>query len=610
MYGPMPYVLETAFYHIYQWYGWDFKSGHNIYWDSIVNKSCVDRNADASGESHNIDLNSIKNVSDFFPTLDDLYNCIDNIVSIQGYSKDLQNDLTAALKVRVGSLKCGAKGTMLNTKSGTSIEKLLNWPTVVELERIGDAQEKVFIMGLLLVSIYEYYIAKSNESIAKDNKAKVHLSHLLVIEEAHRLLENVQQVNNNEIADMKGKAIETFNNILSEIRAYGQGIVVADQIPTKISPDVIKNTNLKIIHRLFSFDDRNAVGDAIGLDQRQKKGLIHLNTGEAIVFQSSLQEAVKVRMDSKGLEKGNSIPISESIPLNTLDVVISTTAIYSELKKVFQNALVFDWSYSKLQEKLGIILSRFSIESEEKLIGQLVSNLVEWFAIKLRNNNSIPYSLLKENKLKNSCKQPEEAIDRIRSFIEENGHTIQFPASMLGIYVKALKYFIYVYTEDRKALSSFVTEIRNAHLDEFRFNNINTQSILMAVADIDKYFNTKELSESEINELCQCLVYFSSYTHTGFEYYFNQPNKQITDEEYLKYLKQSEEHKPETVLTTTTPLDPEIKQLLKLIADNLKKIGQKPVTDTEKKGGISLPIVLMLTNTLFIILAVLYMILR
>ena len=205
---------------------------------------------------------------------------------------------------------------------------------------------------------------------------------------------------------MKGKAIETFNNILSEIRAYGQGIIVADQIPTKISPDVIKNTNLKIIHRLFSLDDRNAVGDAIGLDTKQKKGLIHLNTGEAIVFHSGLQEAVKIMVDPRGKDKGNPTPIDESKDLNTLDVVVSTTAIYSEVKKVFQATLVFGWNYTTLQEKLRVILGNFSMKSDEELISQLASNLVEWFAIKLRNNTSIPYSFPKENELKKLCNQP------------------------------------------------------------------------------------------------------------------------------------------------------------------------------------------------------------
>ncbi len=579
MYGPMPYVLETAFYHVYQWYGWDFKSGHNINWNSTNDKS------------------------DLFPTLDDLYNAIDHIVSIQGYSKDLQNDLTAALKVRIGSLKSGAKGTMLNTKRGTCIGELLSCPTVVELERIGDAQEKVFIMGLLLVSIYEHYVTQ-------DPEPEVKLKHLLVIEEAHRLLENVQQSNNNEIADMKGKAIETFNNILSEIRAYGQGIIVADQIPTKISPDVIKNTNLKIIHRLFSLDDRNAVGDAIGLDTKQKKGLIHLNTGEAIVFHSGLQEAVKIMVDPRGKDKGNPTPIDESKDLNTLDVVVSTTAIYSEVKKVFQATLVFGWNYTTLQEKLRVILGNFSMKSDEELISQLASNLVEWFAIKLRNNTSIPYSFPKENELKKLCNQPGEAIEGIRSFIERNKHTIHFPKTLNTTYVDALVYFIYIYAEDRKAVSKVIATIESARGGRFRYYDTETQSIIMAESDIEKYFCTADLSEDEITELCQCLVHFCSYAHTDFKDYFDQSNKPISDEEYLKQLKTSDKHKPATESTITSSLENDIKPLLESIAGNLKEIGQKQVIDPAIKNVIRLPLVLLLANTLLIILAVIFILIR
>ena len=580
MYGPMPYVLETAFYYIYQWHDWDFKSGHNIYWD------------DASVDN-----------SELFPTLDDLYNAIDHIVSIQGYSIDFQNDLTAALKVRVGSLKSGAKGVMLNTKHGTGIGELLSCPTVVELERIGDAQEKVFIMGLLLVSIYEYYIAKGAESEAK-------LRHLLVIEEAHRLLENVQQINNDEIADMKGKAIETFNHILSEIRAYGQGIMVADQIPTKISPDVVKNTNLKIIHRLFSLDDRNAVGDAIGLDFKQKKGLINLEVGEAIVFHAKLQEAVKVKIDSRGKEKGSLSQKVEPKELNALDVVISTTAIHSETKKVFHTALVFDWSYAKLREKLERVLRRFSIEPDEGLIGELVSNLVEWFAIRLRNNKLVPYSLPKENEIKALAKSPGDAIKGLRAFINMNSHMVQFPTTLETISVDALDYFIYVYTEDRKAVAKIITAIMNARVEKFRYYDEETQSIIISEGSAEKYFCTDDLSEDEIMDLCQCIVYFCSYPHTGFEYYFDPYGSPVSDDEYMEYLVSSDENKPANISVITPPIDRNTKELLESIAGGLKEFGQKQAGDPNIKGLLRLPIVLMLINSLFIIMGVLYLIFR
>jgi len=580
MYGPMPYVLETAFYHIYQWYGWDFKSGHNIYWDSVETKS------------------------DIFPTLDDMYNAIDHVVSIQGYSKDLQNDLTAALKVRIGSLKSGAKGTMLNTKRGTGIGELLSCPTVIELERIGDAQEKVFIMGLLLVSIYEHYIAQGQQSDGK-------LKHLMVIEEAHRLLENVQQNNNNEIADMKGKALETFNNILSEIRSYGQGIVVADQIPTKISPDVIKNTNLKIVHRLFAMDDRNAIGDSIGLDHKQKKGLIHLKTGEAIVLHSKLQDAVKIKVSSKGLEKGDGLDTIEGAILDTLDIVVNTTRVYTELKKMFQTAIVLDWSYEKLSEKITANLVRYGFEVEEHLVEGLISKLVVWLSINLRNNLSISYDFINEMEIKKIADTPFSAVEEIRRYIHKHGHIIQFPVSLESIYVEALVYFLYVFTEDRKGLSSIMCEIQASHPGSFRFYHSEVQNVLLYESEMDRYLCLDLLSEKEKLSICQCLVYFCSYPHTDFLEYFDVPYAPLSDNEYLEFLKEPEK---QTVRPTKGDLHTDnidVKPMLMSIVENLQVIGSKQGLDPNFiKRFLRLPIAILLINSLMIVLAILVIILK
>lgn len=264
MYGPMPYILETAFYDIYRRTGWDFISGRNIY------ESSLDREL-------------------LFPTLEDLNGAIDSAIEAAGYSAELSSDLRGALKVRIGSLLSGAKGTMLNCRNGISVKELLQVPAIIELEHIGDDQEKVFLMGLLLISIYEYYVS--------DGLHSQDLQHLLVIEEAHRLLTNVQASGNQEQADMKGKAVETFNNMLSEIRTYGQGMLIADQIPNKLSPDVIKNTNLKITHRLFAKDDRQVIGDSIGLQEKETEELIRLKQGEAVIFHGDLNRVMKVKID-------------------------------------------------------------------------------------------------------------------------------------------------------------------------------------------------------------------------------------------------------------------------------------------------------------------------
>ncbi|WP_333495287.1 hypothetical protein [Kluyvera sp. CHPC 1.251] len=55
----------------------------------------------------------------------------------------------------------------------------------------------------------------------------------------------------------KKLGVEMFCNLLAEVRKYGEGLIIVNQIPNKLIPDVIKNTNTKIVHCLFSAVDRN-----------------------------------------------------------------------------------------------------------------------------------------------------------------------------------------------------------------------------------------------------------------------------------------------------------------------------------------------------------------
>ncbi len=89
-----------------------------------------------------------------------------------------------------------------------------------------------------------------------------------------------------------------FTNMLSEVRAYGQGVLVAEQIPGKLAPDVLKNTNLKIVHRLVAQDDRQSVGQTINLNAEQINHLGILTPGMAAVYAEGADHAYKVRMDN------------------------------------------------------------------------------------------------------------------------------------------------------------------------------------------------------------------------------------------------------------------------------------------------------------------------
>ena len=246
LYPPMPYVLEHCLINVYE------KSG----WNLALNKR---------GRT---------------PTLDNLYNEIDVVVRGLGYHTEVSMNVRAALRTRIRSLLLGGKGKMLNCEKSMPIEEILKYPTVLELKGVGDDEEKAFLMGILFGKLYEYREAHGNFDI---------LQHITLIEEAHRLLSNVPP-GTEETNQAKAKAVETLCNILTEVRVYGEGILVVDQVPTKLAPDAIKNTNVKIIHRTIAGDDRAIISESIGLSEIQKQFLINLRVGQAVAFLEKLDE--------------------------------------------------------------------------------------------------------------------------------------------------------------------------------------------------------------------------------------------------------------------------------------------------------------------------------
>ena len=123
------------------------------------------------------------------------------------------------------------------------------------------------------------------------------LSHILVIEEAHRLLKHVNTDKVSEdMGNPKGKAVEHFTNMIAEMRSYGQGVIVAEQIPSKLAPDVIKNSSNKIIQRLVAADDQELVANTIGLSSEDCLNLGSLTTGTGLCHKEGMSLPVRVKI--------------------------------------------------------------------------------------------------------------------------------------------------------------------------------------------------------------------------------------------------------------------------------------------------------------------------
>ncbi len=271
MYGPMPYILEDALHRIYEDRGWNF--------DTEDNKFFTDS-----------DYADYNRKSLLFPTMHDLKVKIESVVQEAGYAGELHSNIKAALRTRIANLTLGVKGKIFNTHHAFPSEILFKKPTIIELSHIADDEEKAFLMGLILHKLYSY-----REKLGDSHGV---LKHICVIEEAHRLLPNISLNTSKEEANARGKAVETFINLLAEIRSYGQGIIIADQIASKLHSDVIKNTNIKILQRTMDKQDRDLIGNAINLNTNQILDIAELQTGEAIIHNSDVHQAFMVKIDS------------------------------------------------------------------------------------------------------------------------------------------------------------------------------------------------------------------------------------------------------------------------------------------------------------------------
>lgn len=213
------------------------------------------------------------------PTLNSMSVSVDNVISNRGYEERIERNMKACLNTRIDSLKRGWKGEMLNTVHSTPWKDLFERPCVINLSYVGDDVDKAFFMALILQFLYEYRTscAEIGEVDFNDNSCK----HLTVIEEAHRVMMKCEKPD-----EPQYKSAMMFSNMLSEIRAYGEGLMLVDQVPTRLIPDAIKNTNTKITHRLVAEDDCKAVAESMGINKEQRMIIPKLLVGQCLVSTS------------------------------------------------------------------------------------------------------------------------------------------------------------------------------------------------------------------------------------------------------------------------------------------------------------------------------------
>jgi uncharacterized protein len=279
---PFPQVLAAALTRCYERAGWDLVTGEP----------------------------ATPGLAPGYPALEDLQATALDVVSEIGYGREITDNVRGFVTVRISSLRQGTTGRFLQGGHPLDFARLLAANVVFEIEDTGDDRDKAFLMGTVLIRLAEHLRLRQRTEGATAPR----LRHLSVFEEAHRLLRQPRS----QAGGAAAHAVEMFAGLLAEIRAYGEGLIIAEQIPAKLIPDVIKNTAVKIVHRLPAADDRESVGATMNLTEEQSAYLVTLVPGEAAVFSDGMDYPLLTRMpDGTSRETAGPAPAASPGPLIT-----------------------------------------------------------------------------------------------------------------------------------------------------------------------------------------------------------------------------------------------------------------------------------------------------
>ena len=262
---PMPFLLDTAIEAVYRELGW---IPEHVY----------------TGDEKQEDSDKKRAL----PTMSMLYRRLEQELKSTQYSDEVRGNLESALKVRIGSLLRREMGDVFDVpESSFAPEKWLEVPAVIELESMGTGPAN--FLTLMLCSLIR-------ETLKVNPRFEGDVRHVIFIEEAHNLIGPESEEQTGADADPKQAATAFVVKMLAEVRALKEGIVIADQLPTVMAQEVLKNTGLKIGLRITSADDKSLLGSTMAASAMQLEQMSTFAVGEALIFYEKLMRPFTMRI--------------------------------------------------------------------------------------------------------------------------------------------------------------------------------------------------------------------------------------------------------------------------------------------------------------------------
>ena len=320
----MPDILEQCLVSSYVKKGWNISTNQNVFAGKLPDEM-------------------------LYPTFSTLCNEVERYLEDAAFGPELKSNYKGALLSRLQSYTTGTKGLLLNCPSHPPFEDWIRNKTscVIELDELADDSDKAIIMGTLLTQYFQCIKYGSSH-------IKPELQHVIVLEEAHHLFKDTGASGGGR--NNRQQLVELLSNLLAEIRAYGEGILIVDQSPTTVSPQVIKNTAVKLVHYTDYVDDLKVLRECLLLDGDDESAPASLKRGHALLRFSSMLRPVHVRMplcetkENMGIHKETHCASDDA--QNILDMIRMNRTSRDKLQgrcRMFVNHFLFDTPIKKYE---------------------------------------------------------------------------------------------------------------------------------------------------------------------------------------------------------------------------------------------------------------------
>ncbi len=209
------------------------------------------------------------------PTLASLVGTIESYPLRSAYD----NETKVALLRRLVPLTQGHVGRAFNSPSSHTVDELLDKVLCVELGNIRETLSRGIFADVLMKLVYEMRVAR-----------KVRMEHVMMIEEAR----NIAPARRVEDPPSVGE------RMISELRKFGESMLFVAQFPTQVAAEVVKNSGVRIIHRVAWAEDLRLVRDSLNLTNEQVAYVSGLGVGEAVVSLTRIQKPLLVQVEAGG----------------------------------------------------------------------------------------------------------------------------------------------------------------------------------------------------------------------------------------------------------------------------------------------------------------------